>query len=136
MNIAISLVVAYLLGSLPFAYLIGRQKGVDIRQVGDRNVGSFNVFRHAGLAAGLATFMLDAGKGIMAIVVAKALHVDEVIVLAAGIAAVAGHIWPVFLGFRGGRGEATIVGVLLALVTWQMVIAFALGIIVLITTPE
>lgn len=136
MNIALSLAIAYLLGSIPFAYLISRLRGVDIRKVGDRNVGSFNVFRHAGLGAGLATLVLDIGKGTLAIVVAKALRVEELVVFLAGIAAVAGHNWPVFLGFRGGRGVGAIVGVLFALVPWQMAITFVLAVIVVFTTKN
>jgi len=134
MNIAMSLVMAYLLGSIPFAYLISRTKGVDIRRVGDGNVGAFNVFRHVGLGAGLATLALDIGKGATAIMVAKALHIPEIAVCLAGIAATIGHNWPVFLKFEGGRGEATIIGVLAVLVPWQMAITFVLGIIVLFTT--
>lgn len=134
MEIALSLVVAYLLGSIPFAYIICRQRGLDIRQIGDRNVGTFNVFRHAGLGAGLATLVLDVGKGAAAILVAKALHVDELIMFLTGIAAVVGHNWPVFLRFRGGRGEATIIGVLLVLVPWEIAITLVLGVIVLFTT--
>jgi glycerol-3-phosphate acyltransferase PlsY len=134
-NVALSLVLAYLLGSLPFAYLVSWRKGVDIRRVGDFNVGAFNVFRHVGLEAGLITLVLDIGKGATAVVIARALHVNEVIYLA-GIAAVLGHNWPVFLGFRGGRGEATAVGVLLATVPWVMVFALFLGVIVLFTTKN
>ncbi len=134
MNTALVLVLAYLLGSIPFAYLIGRRKGVDIRRVGDGNVGAFNVFRHVGLYAGTATLILDMAKGATAIAVTKALHTGEIVTCLAGVAAVAGHNWTPFLGFKGGRGEATIIGVLFALVPWQMAVAFVLGIIVLFTT--
>jgi glycerol-3-phosphate acyltransferase PlsY len=134
MNIAISLVMAYLLGSIPFAYLISRTKGVDIRRVGDGNVGAFNVFRHVGLGAGLATLALDIGKGATAIMVAKTLHIPEIAVCLTGVAAVAGHNCPVFLRFKGGRGEATIVGILFAAVPWQIMVTFIPGIIVLFVT--
>ncbi len=134
MNTGLSLALAYLLGSIPFAYLISRAKGIDIRKVGDGNVGAFNVFRHVGLKAGLTTLILDMAKGTAAVTLAKALHSSEVVTCLAGAAAVAGHNWPLFLSFRGGRGEATIIGVMFAMVPWQMVFTFVVGIIVLFTT--
>ncbi len=133
-NVALSLLLAYLLGSIPFAYIIGKLSGLDIRKVGDRNVGTFNVFRHAGLVAGIATLVADVGKGALAIVVAKALSGHELVVFVAGVAAVIGHNWPVFLRFRGGRGLAVVIGVLLVLLPREMVIAAALGIMVLLVT--
>ena len=81
MDFALSLVFSYFLGCIPFAYLIGRLKGVDIRTVGDRNVGAFNVCRHVGLAAGASTLAADIGKGALAIVVTKALSGGGLIVL-------------------------------------------------------
>jgi glycerol-3-phosphate acyltransferase PlsY len=134
MNIAFSLIIAYLLGSIPFAYLVSRIKGVDIRLIGDRNAGSFNVFRNVGFGAGFTTLILDMLKGTAAILVARALNVEEIVVFLSGAAAVAGHNWSVFLGFKGGRGEATILGVLFALVPLQLAITFAMALIVLFTT--
>jgi glycerol-3-phosphate acyltransferase PlsY len=133
-NAAASIVIAYLLGSIPFAYIIGKLSGFDVRKVGDRNVGTFNVFRHAGLGAGIATLIADVGKGALAIVVAKLLSVHELVVFAAGVAAVIGHNWPVFLHLRGGRGLAVIIGVLLALLPIEMLIAAAISILVLYFT--
>ncbi|MEJ2738731.1 MAG: glycerol-3-phosphate acyltransferase, partial [Dehalococcoidia bacterium] len=98
MVIALCLVIAYLLGSLPFGYVMSLRNGMDIRKVGDHNVGAFNVFRHAGLEAGLITLVLDMGKGATAILVACLLHVDEPVIYLSGIMAVVGHNWPVFLG--------------------------------------
>ncbi|OGN90564.1 MAG: hypothetical protein A2Z70_03805 [Chloroflexi bacterium RBG_13_48_17] len=131
---ASSIVIAYLLGSIPFAYIIGKLSGFDVRKVGDRNVGTFNVFRHAGLGAGIATLVADVGKGALAIVVAKLLSAQELVVFGAGVAAVIGHNWPVFLHFRGGRGLAVVIGVLLALLPIEMLIAAAIGIAVLFAT--
>jgi glycerol-3-phosphate acyltransferase PlsY len=133
-NAVLSIVVAYLLGSIPFAYIIGRLRGLDIRKVGDRNVGTFNVFRHVGLVGGIATLVADVGKGALAIVVAKLLSVHEFVVFGAGVAAVIGHNWPVFLRFRGGRGLAVVIGVLLALLPREMLIAAAISIVVLFVT--
>ncbi len=101
MTTALSLVVAYLLGSIPFAYFLGRWSGVDVRAVGDRNVGAFNVFRHVGLAAGIGTLVADSGKGALAVVVARALSGDTFVVFLAGGVVVAAHNWPAFLHFRG-----------------------------------
>ena len=100
MKVALSLVGAYLLGSLPFAYLVSMRRGIDIRKLGDHNVGAFNVFRHAGLEAGLITLILDIGKEATAILLARSLHVGEPIIYLSGIMAVIGHNWPVFPGFR------------------------------------
>jgi acyl phosphate:glycerol-3-phosphate acyltransferase len=134
MNIAFSIVIAYLLGSIPFAYIIGKLSGLDVRNVGDRNVGTFNIFRHAGLIAGIATLTADVGKGALAIVIAKILSEHELVVFGAGVAAVIGHNWPVFLHFRGGRGLAVVIGALLALLPVEMLIAAAIGIAVLVAT--
>jgi len=137
MNVVLSvfsLVIAYLLGSIPFAYIIGKWRHVDIRQVGDKNVGTFNVFRHGGMVAGIVTLVADVGKGALAIVVAKLLSANELVVFGAGVAAVIGHNWPVFLHFRGGRGLAVIIGALLALLPIEMLIAAAIALIVLYAT--
>ena len=137
MNVALSvlsIIIAYLLGSIPFAYIIGKLRGLDVRKVGDRTVGTFNVFRHAGLGAGIATLVADVGKGALAIVVAKLLSVPELVVFGAGVAAVIGHNWPVFLHFRGGRGLAVVIGALLALLPIEMLIAAAISLLVLYAT--
>jgi glycerol-3-phosphate acyltransferase PlsY len=133
-NAALSIVIAYLLGSIPFAYIIGKLSGLDVRKVGDRNVGTFNVFRHAGLVSGIFTLIADVGKGALAIVAAKLLSVHELVVFGAGVAAVIGHNWPVFLRFRGGRGLAVVIGVLLALLPREMLIAAVISIAVLFAT--
>ena len=130
----LSIIIAYLLGSIPFAYIIGKLSGLDVRQVGDKNVGTFNVFRHAGMGAGIATLVADVGKGALAIVAAKLLSVPELVVFGAGVAAVIGHNWPVFLRFRGGRGLAVVIGALLALLPIEMLIAAAISLLVLYAT--
>jgi acyl phosphate:glycerol-3-phosphate acyltransferase len=130
----LSIIIAYLLGSIPFAYIIGKLSGLDVRQVGDKNVGTFNVFRHAGMGAGIATLVAEVGKGALAIVAAKLLSVNELVVFGAGVAAVIGHNWPVFLHFRGGRGLAVVIGALLALLPIEMLIAAAISLLVLYAT--
>jgi len=112
----IIVIVAYLVGSIPFGYLIVRKKiGADIRQTGSGGTGATNVSRRAGKAAGVLTLLLDAAKGCAAVLIAKALTGDEWVIAAAAIAALVGHIFPVWLGFRGGKGVATAVGIFLVL---------------------
>jgi glycerol-3-phosphate acyltransferase PlsY len=113
-------IVAYLLGSIPFGYLIVRSKeGADIRETGSGGTGATNVSRRAGKAAGIYTLVLDALKGAVAVVWAVVLVGSSSraawIVTAAAIAVIVGHIFPVWLRFRGGKGVATGVGVFLML---------------------
>jgi len=112
----IVVVVAYLLGSIPFGYLIVRRKmGADIRQTGSGGTGATNVSRRAGKAAGVLTLLLDAAKGSAAVLIARAVAGDDWVIAAAAIAALVGHMFPVWLGFRGGKGVATGVGIFLVL---------------------
>ena len=112
----IIVVVAYLLGSIPFGYLIVRRKmGADIRQTGSGGTGATNVSRGAGKAAGVLTLLLDAAKGSVAVLIAKSVSGDDWVIAVAAIAALVGHIYPVWLGFRGGKGVATGVGIFLVL---------------------
>ena len=107
--------MGYLIGSLPFSYLIARYwKGIDIRQTGSGNVGSTNVWRNAGTAAGLLAFACDFGKGSLVVVLAGCFGGANLVVTAA-IAVLVGHSWPVFLGFKGGKMVATGVGVIMAI---------------------
>ena len=109
--------IAYLLGSIPFGYLIVRwQKGIDVRDTGSGSIGATNVMRNLGLAGFLATFVLDFGKGLAAVELARRVtQGNPRWIGAAAVAAVLGHIAPVWLGFRGGKGVATGVGVFIAL---------------------
>lgn len=108
--------VGYILGACPTAYILGqRVKGKDIRQMGDRNMGARNAYHELGHKIGILVFFIDMVKGYVAILIALLFNPPQAIVLATGVAAVAGHNWPAFLGFRGGRGESTTIGVLLAL---------------------
>ena len=110
-------IIAYLLGSIPFGYLIVRRKlGDDIRQTGSGGTGATNVSRRAGKTAGVITLVLDALKGSLAVLLAMGLSPDvHWIIAAAAIVAIIGHMFPVWLGFRGGKGVATGVGVFLIL---------------------
>src|ERR1043166_5455173 len=109
-------VLAYLIGSIPFGYLIVRGKiGADIRQTGSGGTGATNVSRRAGKAAGVVTLVLDTLKGGTAVLIAEMLTRSDWMVAAAAVAVIVGHIFPVWLGFRGGKGVATGAGVFLVL---------------------
>ncbi|MGB7622559.1 MAG: glycerol-3-phosphate 1-O-acyltransferase PlsY [Terriglobia bacterium] len=118
MGLAIlTVLIAYLLGSIPFGYLIVKMKsGRDVREVGSRSIGATNVMRAAGRAGGILTFLLDVGKGFVAVLIAQRLFPDnEWVIASAAMAAILGHVFPVFLKFKGGKGVATGVGVFLAI---------------------
>jgi len=115
--------LGYLLGSIPTGYIAGHLlRGWDIRQMGDGNAGAANAFHQLGAKAGVSVFLVDVGKGALAILVAQMASLSLAAVLFAGAAAVIGHNWPVFLGFRGGRGESTTIGVLMAVIPQPMLI--------------
>lgn len=127
------IIIGYIFGSLPTAYLAGRfLKGKDIRQIGDENAGAANAYRELGPAAGVLVGVIDAAKGAAVVLIAQAANMSQVIVLFAGAAAVIGHNWPVFLGFRGGRGGSTTIGILLVLVTLPMLILALPTILILV----
>ena len=107
-------ILGYALGSIPFGYLLTRFfTGEDIRATGSGVTGATNVSRRLGLWGGLATMLLDTGKGALAVILAHAFTQDSRWTALAGLAAVLGHCYPVFLGFRGGKAVATALGVFL-----------------------
>ncbi|MCJ7605005.1 MAG: glycerol-3-phosphate acyltransferase [Dehalococcoidales bacterium] len=113
MTIALAIILAYLIGSFPSAYLIGRLKlHTDIREVGSRNMGAMNVFYKAGFWNGMLVLGLDIGKGAGAVALARFLGTDDIVQYLAGFAVLLGHNFPVFLRFRGGKGGATCIGIL------------------------
>jgi glycerol-3-phosphate acyltransferase PlsY len=105
--------MCYLLGSIPFGLLISALWQIDIRRYGSGNIGATNVLRTLGVVPGSLVFALDLLKGTGAILLAARFYGDPVIVISCGLAAVLGHTFPIFLKFRGGRGAATGLGVLL-----------------------
>ena len=129
MNYVIAVVVGYLLGSIPFGLLLTRAVGIDIRSIGSGNIGATNVLRTGNRWLAAATLILDAAKGAAAVLIARwflistpgaeVLLSDKFIVYCAGVAAFVGHIAPVWLGFKGGKGVATYIGVLLA---WNWIV--------------
>jgi glycerol-3-phosphate acyltransferase PlsY len=130
-------IAAYLVGSIPTGVLLARLKGVDVRSTGSGNIGATNVARSAGKGLGFATLVLDAAKGALPVLVADALGLapggDPLggwAAIAAAVGAVTGHVFPITLGFRGGKGVATALGALAALAPSSLVLpllAFALG---------
>jgi len=137
LNAAIAIITAYLLGSIPFAYIAGRLlKGIDIRQVGGGNTGAVNTAREIGLVPGLLVLVADIAKGALAILIALWLDVPLMLVFVAGFAAVAGHNWPVFLKFKGGKGAATTIGVLFALTPAEFAISLALIVVIIVITSN
>lgn len=133
----LAIIIAYLLGAIPFAYIAGRlKKGIDIRNMGGGNVGTTNALREIGTGTGLLVFAGDVLKGVLAILVAQWLGVSIIIVFIAGLAAVIGHNWSVFIKFGGGKGGATVIGIFLALAPVATAIAFGIMLIVAFLTSN
>ncbi len=120
----LAILAGYLIGSIPFSYILPRWlKGIDIRKSGTKNVGAANVYICCGILPSLMAGVLDVGKGVAAVMIAKGLVLHEAVWVMAGLAAIIGHIRPVFLGFVGGKGIATTCGVLVNLVPKEIFIA-------------
>jgi glycerol-3-phosphate acyltransferase PlsY len=135
--IVLAMVIAYLLGSIPCAYLIGRLiKGVDIRKVGGGNVGTVNTMREIGTMPGLGVFLADMAKGALAVLIAQWLGLHLYWVFAVGLMAVVGHNWPVWLKFRGGQGLATTMGVLAVFSPIPFAICFGVLLVAVIFTSN
>lgn len=136
---ALSIVAAYLIGSIPFGYLIVRSRGGgDVRETGSGGTGATNVTRRAGKGAGILTLVLDAAKGALVALVARWLLAPDFAVnewvAAASITVVVGHVFPVWLKFRGGKGVATGLGVFLSLTPAAVALAALVFIVVVWAT--
>lgn len=139
-------ILAYLIGSIPTSIIVSKAvKGIDIRDHGSGNAGGTNVMRVLGWKYGMLVIIFDALKGVLAVVVVARLHYGAMpfqnltpfddftlVQIIAGIAAVCGHIWTIFAGFKGGKGIATALGMLLMIVTIDMLIA--IGVFILVVT--
>ena len=132
LSIAISIVVGYILGSIPAAYLITRARGVNILETGNGNPGAANVFRAVSKRLGILVLVADVLKGFLAVVAANSLGVVPEAAPAAGAAALLGQWYPVFLRFRGGAGLASAVGAGLGLALLPGLIAFLLALLALL----
>jgi len=139
-SIFIAIIVAYLLGSIPFAYIFTHlTTGKDIRRLGSGNAGGNNVFQEVGLRAAIPTAFFDVGKGALAVAMAHwllnvPLHEPELFVLLAAIAAIAGHMWSVYLKFSGGNGLSATIGALAILMPWELLIVIGLLLILKVIT--
>ncbi len=125
--------VAYLLGSISFAVLIVRMRtGRDIRSEGSGNAGATNVARAHGKALGVAVGLLDLAKGAAAVLLMRTVTADPRYTAAAGLAAIVGHIFPIFYGFRGGKGVATAIGAFLVLAPWPTLVCAGVFLLVVL----
>jgi glycerol-3-phosphate acyltransferase PlsY len=143
LELCLVIVAAYLVGGIPFGYVIGRLKGIDIREHGSGNIGATNVLRTLGKAWGLSCFALDFAKGLLPVLLSRAFQVSgasattqtmsDLLPLLVVVATVAGHIWTPYLRFKGGKGIATSAGaitaiaplpVLCALLVWAIALGF------------
>ena len=132
MNLLI-LLFGYLFGSFPSGYLAGRiAKGVDIRSLGSGSTGATNVLRHIGKRAAITVFLIDVFKGVLSILLAKYFLLNDSWQVAIGLSTLFGHIWPVWLNWKGGKAVATGLGIFLGL-SWQVGLA-TLGVFILIIT--
>ena len=136
----ITLTTAYLLGSIPFDYLLVRfVRQEDVRETGSGNIGATNVVRAGGATLGVFTLILDAMKGFIAVFLAmqfvpNTANGPSTLAIAAAVAAVVGHVFPVWLGFKGGKGIATALGVFIALVPLVALASVAVFALIVVTT--
>ncbi|OGC81376.1 MAG: acyl-phosphate glycerol 3-phosphate acyltransferase [candidate division Zixibacteria bacterium RBG_16_43_9] len=135
------IVFSYLLGSLPFGIIITKLwKGIDIREHGSKNPGATNVYRVVGLIPALMVLILDVGKGLVATLLFSRISIDQPflnaisLMILAGIAVILGHVFPIFVGFKGGKGVATGLGVLISLAPLETALALLLFLIIVAIT--
>ncbi len=155
MKIIISIIIAYLLGSIPFGFLIGRLiKGIDVRKYGSKNIGATNVIRVIGVIPGIISFILDFFKGFFAVQIGRwllessanifnttilnvlnnieATQTFQILIIIIGVSVILGHIFPIFLHFKGGKGVATGAGVFVNIAPIPVVYALISFVIILI----
>jgi glycerol-3-phosphate acyltransferase PlsY len=125
---------AYLLGSIPFAFLLARRRGIDLRRAGSGNVGASNVLRTSGVSLAVLAMALDGLKGTLAVLIAERVSAVPAAPVAAGLASVLGHVYPVWLRFHGGKGVATAAGVFTLLAPAALTAAAAVFAIAVVAT--
>jgi acyl phosphate:glycerol-3-phosphate acyltransferase len=130
-NIALIL-GGYIIGSIPFGYIAGKMRGIDIRKTGSGNIGSTNVSRVLGKKTGRIVQVMDIAKGAAPILIGHILKVDISIIVIAGLAAICGHNWTIFLGFKGGKGVNTSLGVALGLMPIPAIACFFIWTVVML----
>ncbi|MDD5594512.1 MAG: glycerol-3-phosphate 1-O-acyltransferase PlsY [Candidatus Margulisbacteria bacterium] len=128
------ILASYLLGAIPFGWLVGKSLKVDVRKTGSGNIGATNVLRTLGPGPGAAVLVLDLLKGTAAVLIGQAFSPDPLIVVLCGLSAIIGHSYPVYLGFRGGKGAATGLGVLLGVAPDIFVFAVLLFLVIVALT--
>jgi glycerol-3-phosphate acyltransferase PlsY len=128
----ILIATAYLIGSIPVGVILAKTKGKDPRKVGSGNIGATNVMRAAGKTLGIVTLLGDILKGFIPVVTAVYTGLPGPLVAAVGLAAFLGHIFPLFLQFKGGKGVATALGVYLALNPWAILVSFVAFVLVML----
>ena len=139
----LSILIGYFLGGILPAFIFGKLKGIDIREEGTKNAGTSNAFKVLGLTYAIPTALYDALKGLLAMLIAFSLEADHIIIQISGLAAIAGHVFPFYLQFRGGQGNATATGILLYYLVnyltvsmtqfWQFFFVIFLLVVLLIT---
>ncbi len=134
MNTTFVVLLAYLIGSVPFAFLMTRGHGIDLRHIGSGNVGAANVLRTTGVPSAVTVMLLDSLKGSVAVLAAQAMTTGPVAPVAAGIASILGHIYPVWLRFHGGKGVATAAGVFGVLAPIALLIASGVFVLTICVT--
>jgi glycerol-3-phosphate acyltransferase PlsY len=136
----VAIIIAYLLGSIPAAYIVTRlATGKDIRRLGSGNVGGNNVYQHVGLRVAIPVVIFDMGKATAAVAIAHwlldaPLFEPHLFVLLSGIAAVAGHMWSIYLKFSGGNGLSATIGALAIIMPWELLIVIALLLVLKVIT--
>jgi glycerol-3-phosphate acyltransferase PlsY len=126
-------IFAFLFGSIPWGYLIGKAKGVDLRKIGSRNIGATNVLRTIGKKEALVTLLLDISKGFIPVLLVQVLYPDKnnyILMGTVGILAIIGHCFTPFLKFKGGKGVATSLGVILAYTPFVGILTLVIWIII------
>jgi glycerol-3-phosphate acyltransferase PlsY len=130
----VAILLGYLAGSVPFAFLLARRAGIDVRFAGSGNVGAANVMRTAGTGRAIVVMVLDVAKGAAAVVIANVVSGGLALAALSGTAAVVGHVYPVWLRFHGGKGVAVAAGVFAVLAPLATVAATALFVVIVWVT--
>jgi glycerol-3-phosphate acyltransferase PlsY len=134
-DMALSVILGYCIGSVPFAWLLSRRWGADdLRRIGSGNIGAANVLRASGVRAGVLVAVLDIAKGALSVALAMRLSSDVNAPAAAGLAAIIGHVYPAWLRFKGGKGVATACGVFSVLTPYAALPAFCMFLLTAWTT--
>ena len=135
LSLVLTAAIGYILGSIPAAYIVGRvTQRIDIRSVGSRNAGALNVYHQIGPAAAVAVLAADILKGAVAVLIPSWLGAPHWAVAVGAVAVVAGHNWPAFLAFRGGKSVAAVLGVSMAVLPWLTLISIGPAVLAILLT--